>query len=151
MPRTGLPPLDPEGFLPLGVHNVTLEEVRERFGQFQSSDRRPRLFEKLEEYVDVARRSGVVVRLIIDGSFVTAKADPEDIDLVAVVKADHDFSTDLPPDAYNALAARRAKRLFGFDVLVAPVGSDTLSRWVEFFSEVKGVPGRRKGTLEVIL
>lgn len=130
---------------------MTLDELRDRFGQFQSSDRRPRLFEKLEEYVNLARRSGVVVRLIIDGSFVTAKPSPEDIDLVAVVRADHDFSADLPPDAYNALAGRRARRLFGFDVLVALDGSDTLRRWVEFFSEVKGVPGRRKGTLEVIL
>lgn len=49
-----------DGVLPEGVHLCTLEEVKEVFGQFRRSDRRPQLTETLTRYVWDARNSGVV-------------------------------------------------------------------------------------------
>jgi len=133
------------------VYAVSLDQVQDRFGQFQGSDRRSRLFAKLIEYLDVARSSGLVVHVIVDGSFVTAKPAPSDVDLVAVVKSTHDFSAELGPDAYNALSKKRGRKMFGFDVFVAPEESDTLDYWIGFFSQAKGSLGRQKGILQVTL
>lgn len=47
----------------------------------------------------------------MDGSFVTAKSEPNDIDLVLVLAADHDFSADLPPVHYNLLDQKGAETL----------------------------------------
>jgi len=35
--------------------------------------------------------------VLVDGSFVTAKPEPVDLDLVLVVSANHDFSADFQP------------------------------------------------------
>jgi len=39
-----IPDLNEDGLLPEGIHEASLEEVRERFGRFQRTDRRPDLF-----------------------------------------------------------------------------------------------------------
>ena len=43
-----IPELNAAGLLPEGIYDCSLEEVRERFGMFLTSDHRPRLFEKLQ-------------------------------------------------------------------------------------------------------
>jgi len=42
-----IPPFNEHGWLPDGIHDCTLEEVAERCGTFQSSDRRPELYARL--------------------------------------------------------------------------------------------------------
>ncbi len=44
-----IPPLDDLGFLPEGVHACSLDEVEERFGCFQTVDRRIYLFGKVRD------------------------------------------------------------------------------------------------------
>lgn len=39
-----IPELNDDDTLPSGIHETTLDEVQQRFGQFQSSARRCRLF-----------------------------------------------------------------------------------------------------------
>jgi hypothetical protein len=78
-----IPALDPNGVLPAGVHDCTLEEIKSRFGSFQGSDRRPQLFSRLETFLTEARGVEIVQSVLVDGSFVTAKADPNDIDLLS--------------------------------------------------------------------
>jgi hypothetical protein len=98
-----IPPLDDEGFLPPGIHDCTLEEVGERFGTLRGSERRGRLFARLQDYVRDLRRTGLAIALLIDGSFVTGRPDPNDIDLVLVLKRYHDFTVDLRPFEYNTV------------------------------------------------
>src|SRR6266581_4212971 len=102
-----IPALESSGLLPVGVHDCTLGEVRSRFGSFQGSDGRPRLFAKLEAFVAEARASQIVRSLLVDGSFVTTKPTPNDIDLIVVVPGDHDLAADLRPAAYNAVSKKR--------------------------------------------
>jgi predicted nucleotidyltransferase len=87
------------------------------------------LFAKFEEFLAEARASRVVRAILVNGSFVTAKASPNDIDLIVVVPASHDFSADLPPSAYNVLSKLRVRRRFGFDLLVARESSLEYARW----------------------
>jgi hypothetical protein len=144
-----IPDLDGRGLLPPGVHPCRINEVRDRFGQFQSSDRRCRLFDALEAYVHEAGSTGLVAWLVVNGSFVTGKADPNDIDIVIVVRADHDFGADLRPFEYNVVSRRRVRKRYPFDVLVAREGSRELDEYVAFFQQVRGEPDLRKGVLKV--
>ena len=100
-----IPALNSDGLLPTGVHDCSLSEVRARFGDFQGSDVRQRLFTRLEELATAMTRSGLFESLLIDGSFITAKPAPNDIDLVAVLRPGHNFERDLPMSEY-ALVSR---------------------------------------------
>jgi hypothetical protein len=102
-----VPPLDENGFLPVGVHDCTLVEIEARFGIFQDSDQRPRLFEKLQAVIAEAQAARFARFLLIDGSFVTVKAAPNDIDLVLVLPLTHDVRADLPPAQYNLVSKKR--------------------------------------------
>jgi hypothetical protein len=92
-----IPALNDDGFLPEGVHDCTLAEVQARFGQFQRTDRRCHLFERLEVFLSHAKATGLVTAVILDGSFVTDKDAPSDIDLILVLRPDHDFAASLRP------------------------------------------------------
>jgi len=89
--------------------------------------------------------------LLVDGSFVTTKSDPEDIDLVLVLAHDYDFAADLPPAHYNVLAQQRVRRNFGFDIVVVKSGTNELDHAITFFQQVKQRPGLNNGILRISL
>ena len=103
------------------------------------------------EFLREAKASGLVECVLVDGSFATARPAPNDIDLVVVVASTHDFAADLPPHQYNVLAQQRVRRRFGFDIVVVKNGTDNLTQAVEFFSQVRQQPGRKKGLLRLTL
>jgi hypothetical protein len=138
-----IPPASAAGLLPSGVFDCTLVEIRERFGSFQGSDHRSRLFARLEGMFQAMRRSGLFEALLVDGSFVTAKAVPNDIDLVAVLKPGHDFERDLPMSEYALVSRNMLRRRFGFDVVVAEPNSALFNTYVEFFGRVRDNPDMR--------
>ena len=144
-----IPPFNERGWLPDGIHDCTLEEATGRLGAFHGSDRRPNLWAKFAEFLREVRECGLVEALLLDGSFVTAKPDPNDIDLILVVSAEHDFSADLRPIEYNVLSQRSVRRRIGFDLLVARTGSEEYRSYVGFFQQVRLEPGYRKGILRV--
>jgi hypothetical protein len=74
-----IPDFNDLGNLPAGIHPATLEEIATRFGQ-EPELRRVQL-ESLRWLIDLARRVGVQ-RLVVNGSFVTDKWEPNDVDCV---------------------------------------------------------------------
>ncbi len=96
------------------------------------------------------RASGLAVAVILDGSFVTAKDEPSDIDLIVVLRSNHDYHAERKPFEYNALSKSGARRRFRFDVVNAREGSDEYERAVEFFQRVRGRFGLRKGIIKVL-
>jgi len=146
-----IPSLTQFEVLPAGVHRCTLEEVRRCFGQFQSSDRRVTLFKGLEQLVADLRKSGLFAAMVIDGSFVTAKPAPRDIDVIVVLQRNHDWSADLNPADYNLVSRRALQRRFGFDVLLAADANEEYNGYVEFFSRVRENASIRKGMLRIEL
>jgi hypothetical protein len=126
-----------DGVLPTGLHFCTLEEVKAVFGQFRRSDRRPQLTERLARYIQDAQNSGVVSAVVIDGSYVTAKEEPGDIDLIVALRPDFDLTAEMRPLEYNIQSAPMVRKLYGFDVLPAVDGSETYRRFLDFFSRVK--------------
>jgi hypothetical protein len=145
-----IPDLDSDGFLPEGIHDCSLDEIGARFGRFQVSDQRCRLFQKLREYISEARKIGLIAEFIVDGSFVTDKPEPNDIDLVIVLVPSRVLEADLPPYQYNLISKRMVRRIYAFDVLVALSGTKLHGDYIDLFQQVRGQPDRRKGILRVI-
>jgi uncharacterized protein DUF6932 len=78
--RMSIPPLLPLGFLPPGIHNTTVPEIENVFGS--SNQTRIDLFSGLTRYADLLKSVGLFSGIYVDGSFVTDKALPGDIDVV---------------------------------------------------------------------
>ncbi len=141
-----IPGLTDQGFLPPGVHRTTRDEFKERFVFFQQSDRRLRLFEQIENLLDQAVQSGIVERMIIAGSFVTAKPAPNDFDCIIVLDPSI-VGRSLRPFEYNLVSRRMARRLFGGDVMPALDDSPALQQYLEFFQTTRD--GQRMGIVEI--
>jgi hypothetical protein len=150
-----IPALNEHSLLPTDIHDCTLEEMVEPFGQNRWVDNklrecRSRLFFRLCDYLNEFRRTGLPGWLLIDGSFVTGKPKPGDIDLVVVLPASHDFSQELRPIEYNVLSKRRVRQNgYPFDLFVVAEGSTQYQEVVRFFHQVKDRPELTKGFLRV--
>jgi hypothetical protein len=144
-----IPQFDENGLLPPGLFDCTLPELKDRFGVFQGNDRRPRLFSWLEELLTGMRRSGMFESVLVDGSFVTAKSTPNDVDLIAVLPANHNFERELSMADYSLVSRTLLRRRFGFDVILARHGSTLYNTYMEFFSHVRDATHLRKGLLRL--
>ncbi|MCX7824273.1 MAG: hypothetical protein N2689_01785 [Verrucomicrobiae bacterium] len=96
-------------------------------------------------------KQGMAKAVVVNGSFTTAKTEPNDIDMVLVLPQGYDFTGDLSPDEYNLLSTRRVRKTFGFDMFVAEDESQEYERYISFFQDVKNQPGELKGVLRVEL
>lgn len=146
-----IPRLNADGLLPPGIHTATSDEIRQQFGGFQGNDHRPRLFVRLAELATAMQRSGLFESLLIEGSFVTAKPVPNDIDLIAVLRPGHDFERDLPLSEYALVSRAMLARRFRFDVIIAERDSMVYKTYVDFFGLVREAPGLRKGLVRMVL
>lgn len=81
-----IPEFNEYGYLPAGVYDATLDEIAARFGQ-ESELRRVQM-ESLYWVVALARRAGIL-RIVVDGSFVTDAHEPNDVDCVLLAGLDY--------------------------------------------------------------
>lgn len=81
-----LPPFDPSGFLPPGRHQTTPAEMKVSLVvTFINSIRRPAIFERWERHLASLRSLIPVPHQWIGGSFVSAKVEPDDIDVCSFI------------------------------------------------------------------
>lgn len=148
-----IPPLE-DGVLPEGVHDCTFEEIDRTFGRVQRTDRRVTLTAKLKAYLDEARRSGLVIAVIVDGSYTTARDEPDDIDLLVVLRPDVAWES-LRPFEYNAVSKRMIRQLFRFDAAAYPEGTLEYEKFLDLYQDVRVdaeyTSRGRKGVLRVRL
>ena len=78
------PEFNEHGDLPVGIYQATLTEVIEYFGR--STLQRQRVAERLVRIYDLASSTGHVARFIVYGSFVTAKPNPNDVDVFILME-----------------------------------------------------------------
>ena len=88
--RLTIPDFNDHGYLPAGIHPATLDEIAARFGR--ESELRQAQMESLRWLVDLARRAGVR-RIVVNGSFVTDKFEPNDVDCVLLIGPDFPHDT----------------------------------------------------------
>ena len=83
-----IPQLTDDGFLPPGIHRATMQEIEDRFATFQRSNQRIQLAKKFRKLVEESSKSSIVQRVILAGSYVTNKSEPNDFDYILEV-VDH--------------------------------------------------------------
>ena len=142
-----IPGFQPDGLLPPGLHPATWDEFSQRYGW---TEHRHRLLAGIKRALAALKAAGCK-RVYIDGSFVTAKSAPNDIDIVSELRTGHDFERDLPMSEYALVSRSLLRRRFGLDVVVAERESVVYKTYVEFFTRVREVPELRKGLLRVTL
>jgi hypothetical protein len=138
------PEYDRDGYI-APMQACTDAEVVRWFG---GNENRERLIGRIRDWIGLAR-AVKARRLLLDGSFVTAKENPNDVD--AVVLLPEDFSQKLEAGHSDArklaemFISREPKELF------AAEDEEDWWRWFEFFSRTREKTGRRKGLVEVLL
>jgi hypothetical protein len=141
-----IPQFDEKGLLPEGVHSATLEEVVARFG---FNEHRRGLLSGFIEALHLLRAAGCH-RLYMDGSFVTAKAHPNDIDACWDISGvNPDVLDPVFFDFDNGRAAQKAR--FGAEFFPAQTPEGVTGRtFLEFF-QVDKQTGAPKGIIELNL
>jgi hypothetical protein len=86
-----LPAFNEEGDLPPGVHWATLSHVLERFGQ--GTARRRAVADRLNRIYQLTASTGQLARFVVFGSFITAKAEPNDVDIVLLMEDGFDLAS----------------------------------------------------------
>ncbi len=141
-----IPAHDESGNLPPGIHKATWTELRARFGW---SARRDTLLAGLREALDCLQCAGCRT-VYIDGSFVTAKDEPNDFDACwepAGVK-----SGALDPVLLDFSEGRIAQKArFGGELFPARMAADPEGTpYLDFFQRNRS-DDRPKGILEIDL
>jgi hypothetical protein len=86
-----LPGFNEEGELPPGVYLATLAEVLERFGR--GSVQRCAVSDRLSRLYPLVSSTGQLARFIVFGSFVTAKNEPNDVDILLLMEDSFDLAS----------------------------------------------------------
>ncbi|MEX2274998.1 MAG: hypothetical protein WEA10_05475 [Actinomycetota bacterium] len=133
-----IPELGAEGLLPEGIHVGTLDEIQDRFGW---NLRRLQLIRGIGDIARLLEAAGCA-RLWIDGSFVTAKNFPGDVDMTwdpAGVDIDA-----LPPALLALDAPRLAQKvLWGADILPNITEAGSGQPFLDFFQQDPDTGGNR--------
>jgi hypothetical protein len=156
-PNVSLPAFNYHGYLPEGLHDTTLEQMRARF---VINPQRTLLWERLESFLAWATSVGSFSHAYIDGGFITNKPFPEDIDLILQT------SVAYGPDAFCAMEPFFAE---GMDAIYSkysvhlhfwcegfPGGLSDFRRFFQYLRPQDAAPlglkeGARKGILRVKL
>lgn len=138
-----IPAFDEGGNLPPGVHEADWDEIAQRFGW---TSRRRELLAGLKAALEPLRQAGCR-RIFVNGSFVTDKDEPGDID-VAWDPTDVDVARllDLDP-VFGDFADRRAaqKAKFGCEFFPSSFTADLVGNtFLEFF-QIDKETGAQKG------
>ena len=124
----------------------TQAEVTFRFGG--GTPRRQRLVLRLRRWIELARLVGAR-RLLVDGSFVTAKPNPGDID--AVILLPIDFQAQVERDIDPALELEQMLLTRSPEELFAAEDETDWNEWIGFFSRTREIDNRHKGLVEIAL
>jgi hypothetical protein len=117
-----LPPFTYHGYLPEGVHETTLDHLKERF---VTNLNRTLLWDRLQNFLLWAVSTGKFSQAYINGGFITNKAAPEDVDVILQPNA---------PYGVEALQAMEPFFAMGIDAIY-----ETYSVHLHFWCE--GFPG----------
>ena len=137
-----IPQFNTNGLLPHGIYDCSLDEIKERFASIPDKAKRTELYNKLVKYVDQLKRAEIPCSaIIVDGSFVTEKPEPSDVDLAVVL--DYDDSNLSSPqighsqDCIDVMNYDNIKRIYGFTVFTVFEDSFGYDEIVDFFFDLE--------------
>jgi hypothetical protein len=107
-----LPELNADGYLDEGIYIASLDEIAVRFGI--GTPARERCGNLLRLIVASARKYPTIKRVLLWGSFVSAKPEPGDLDYSVVVDPRHRFAT-IEPEDRRFFVPFEARMYYGAD------------------------------------
>jgi hypothetical protein len=131
---------------PEGVHKASLDDVVQHFAK---TPRRAVTCRRLERIYGLAQSTGHLARLIVFGSFITAKSEPNDIDIFLLMDDSFDVQQ-VSAEARFVFDHSAAQNLLGASVFwirrAAALGGEeaTIAHW-----QIKRDGGKR-GIVEVV-
>lgn len=138
-----LPAFNEEGDLPPGVHRATLPEVLEHFGQ--GSVQRCAVANRLQRLLQLAASTWQLARFVVFGSFVTAKADPNDVDVILLMEDTFDLAT-VTGEAALVFQHMEADARFGASERSGALGGE--QAMIEYWQARR--EGGRRGIVEIV-
>jgi hypothetical protein len=142
-----LPNFDSHGELPAGVHQATMDEIITRYGS--GTPQRQAVTARLLRIYNLLKATGKLERLIIFGSYITTKSNPNDVDLVIVLADDFDLQA-CDEESRRLFEHRQAAEEFGasiFWVRPSMLLLESLEEFIEHW-QIKRDRSRR-GIVEV--
>ncbi len=142
-----LPEFNSQGDLPPGIHKATLEDILKCFA---GTPRRAVIARRLERIYSLAYLTGHLSRFVIFGSFITAKAEPNDVDIFLLMEDSFDVSK-VSTEARLVFDHTAAQNLLGASVFwirrAAALGGEeaTIAHW-----QIKR-DGNKRGIVEVVI
>ena len=146
-----IPQFDEHGLLPAGVHVCSMAEIRRRFGW---NDYRQKLADQLDTLLTREIRPAFREPFDVDGSFVTDKEEPSDVDVVL------DLRDATDQQQFRGLILMRDRQVsfqdtYGVDFWINLPGINNFSDFFQYVgvktSRFKGLsPTHRKGILRVL-
>jgi hypothetical protein len=130
------------GCLPPGIHRATLKEFSDRFGA-STTERRELMANFLQLLRLLERQKSHVLRVLVDGSFVTSRPSPGDMDIIIILARDFDYDT---PEAIRLRSVKADLNIHLFSLSEENPGE--IRRLVSFFGHDRDQ--RPRGLVEVI-
>ena len=142
-----LPNLNHAGELPIGIHQATIDEVIAQFGS--GTLQREVVTARLQRIYQIVKDTGNLQQLIIFGSYITAKPEPNDVDVVIIFNDDFDLTV-CSEEVKRLLDHQQAENEFGASIFwIRPslLLLETLDKFIESWQAKRD--GTRRGIIEV--
>lgn len=142
-----LPNLNHAGELPVGIHQATIDEVIAQFGS--GTLQREIVTARLQRIYRIAKDTENFQQLIIFGSYITAKPEPNDVDVVIIFNDGFDLTV-CSEEVKAFLNHQQAENEFGASIFwIRPslLLFETLDEFIESWQVKRD--GARRGIIEV--
>ena len=142
-----LPAFDESGNLPEGFHVASLSDVVARFGF--GSDQRNLVTDSLRHIHSLAMQTGKLDKLIVFGSYVSDKLEPNDVDVILVL-TDEFRLDDCPSESLSLFDHSRADTELGASIFWIRPGmllGEPLEQFLSHWQTKRG--GGRRGIVEI--
>ncbi len=144
-----------QALFPKGIHELNFEEVHEKCvaSFFPKNDRREHLFVQLTDFLIYFKSLGFAPDEVwIDGSFVTTKPDPDDIDMLVTINMGE--VQHLPRNVQDIIFTEfssKMREMFECEVLTIPsADTDGITRRLNFFSNLsRSNTYKKKGLIKL--
>lgn len=122
-----IPDIDENGNLPPGIHKASIDEVIECFCRPRYGKRGP-LSERLKALFSFVR--SFALGIYVDGSYITSKLAPNDVDIVIIIPDDFDVKSNY---GWRLLSFMRQKNKNHLDIFPFKVNEqkEQLNKWLE--------------------
>jgi hypothetical protein len=144
-----LPDFNANGDMPPAVHRAAWTEVMGRFGG--GAGQRDVCTQRLAHIYELARRTGGLQRFVMFGSYVTAKPNPNDVDVILIM--DDAFRLEnCPMESRGLFDHAVAQARFGASIFwmrPALLIGETVEQFIVYWQIKRG--GGQRGIVDVIL